>query len=145
MPAVKFRWYDGGLMPPRPAGLERDDQLGEGGNGILLIGEKGMITCPGWAGKPRLLPGSTDDRPVQTLKRSRGHHRDWLDACKGGPAASANLECGAASTEVGLLGLVAMRVGKKVYWDAKGMKCTNAPEAEKYLKENYRSGWMVPA
>ena len=148
MPAVKFTWYEGGLMPPRPEGLEPDDQLGEGGNGILFIGDKGMLTCPGWAGKPRLLPGSKDDpnrRPAQKLKRSKGHHRDWLDAAKGGPPASANFEYGAALTEVGLLGLVAMRSGKKLAWNAKAMKFTNAPEADKYLKESYRAGWEIPA
>lgn len=147
MPPVKFTWYEGGLMPPRPDGLEPDDELGQGGNGILFIGDKGMITCPGWAGKPRRLPGSKDDpnhRPPQKLKRVNGHHRDWLDACKGGPQSSANFEYGAALTEVGLLGLVAMRVKKKIYWDAQAMKFTNAPEADQFLKEKYRPGWEVP-
>lgn len=146
MPAVKFTWYEGGLMPARPDGLEDDDQLGAGGNGILFVGDKGMITCPGWAGNPRLLPGSKMDnfkRPLQTLPRSKGHHRDWLNACKGGPAASANFGYGAVLSEIGLLGLVAMRVGKKMQWDAKAMKATNAPEADKYLKENYRPGWEI--
>jgi predicted dehydrogenase len=144
MPPLKFRWYEGGLMPPRPAGLEPDDQLGADGNGILFIGDKGMITCGGWAGRPSLLPGAKDDaykRPPATLPRSKGHHRDWLDACKGGTPASANFEYGAALTEVGLLGLVALRVGKKIYWDAKAMKATNAPAADSLLKETYRPGW----
>jgi hypothetical protein len=66
-----------------------------------------------------------------------------LDAIKGGEEASANFQYGAALTEIGLLGLVAMRVGKKMHWDAKAMKATNAPEADKYLKENYRPGWEV--
>jgi predicted dehydrogenase len=146
MPPVKFTWYDGGLMPARPEGLEPDDQLGANGNGILFVGDKGLLTCAGWAGRPTLLPGSKDEaytRPPKTLTRSKGHHRDWLDACKGGPAASANFEYGAALTEVGLLGLVAMRVGKKMEWDAKAMKATNAPEADKFLKETYRQGWEV--
>ncbi len=144
MPAVKFTWYEGGLMPPRPEGLEEDDQLGANGNGILFIGDKGMITCGGWAGRPTLLPGSKDaeyTRPPKTLPRSKGHHRDWLDACKGGKPASANFEYGAALTEVGLLGLVALRVGKKIYWDAKAMKATNAPSADALIKESYRPGW----
>jgi hypothetical protein len=92
------------------------------------------------------LPGAKHDaykRPKATLPRSKGHHRDWLDACKGGKPASANFEYGAALTEIGLLGLVAMRVGKKMYWDAKAMKATNAPNADKYLKEKYRSGWEI--
>jgi predicted dehydrogenase len=146
MPPVKFTWYDGGLMPPRPEGLEPDDQLGADGFGILFIGDKGMLTCPGWAGRPRLLPGSRDEeykRPPRTLPRSKGHHRDWLDACKGAPPASANFGYGAGLTEVGLLGLVAMRVGKKIYWDAAAMKATNAPEADRFLKEQYRPGWEV--
>ena len=145
-PAVKFTWYEGGLMPPRPDGLDDDDQLGANGNGSLFIGDKGMLTCPGWGGDPRLLPGSRHEsypRPPKTLPRSKGHHRDWIDACKGGPAPGSNFGYGAALTEVGLLGLVAMRVGKRIYWDAKSMKFTNAPEADKYLKENYRPGWEV--
>lgn len=143
-PALKAVWYDGGLMPPRPEGLEEDDQLGANGNGILFVGDKGLITCPGWAGRATLLPGSKDaeyQRPPMSLPRSKGHHRDWLDACKGGPPASANFQYGAALTEVGLLGLVAMRVKKKIYWNAKEMKVTNAPEADKFLKETYRTGW----
>ncbi|MGH7970124.1 MAG: Gfo/Idh/MocA family protein, partial [Limisphaerales bacterium] len=91
-------------------------------------------------------PGSRDaeyKRPAKSLPRSKGHHRDWVDACKGGTPASSNFEYGAALTEVGLLGLVAMRVGKKMEWDSKAMKATNAPEADKFLKETYRSGWEV--
>jgi predicted dehydrogenase len=146
MPPVTFTWYEGGLMPPRPEGLEPDDQLGSGGNGILFVGSKGLLTCPGWAGRPTLLPGAKDaeyQRPPKTLPRGKGHHRDWLNACKGGTPASANFGYGALLTEVGLLGLVALRLGKKMYWDAKAMKATNAPEADKLLKENYRPGWEI--
>jgi hypothetical protein len=88
-------------------------------------------------------PNASYQRPAKTLPRSNGHHRDWLDACKGGKPASANFEYGAALTEIGLLGLVAIRLRKKMYWDAKTMKATNAPEADKYLKESYRPGWEV--
>ncbi len=126
--------------------MEEDDQLGADGNGILLIGDKGMLTCPGWAGRATLLPGSRDaeyKRPPLRLPRSKGHHRDWLDACKGGPPASANFQYGAALTEVGLLGLVALRTGRKLNWDAQAMKATNSPEADKYLKETYRPGWEI--
>jgi hypothetical protein len=66
-----------------------------------------------------------------------------LDACKGGQPASGNFEYGAVLSEIGLLGLVAMRVGKKLYWDAAAMKATNAPEADKFLKESCRAGWEV--
>ena len=83
MPPVEVTWSDGGLLPPRPDELEDDDQLGQSGNGIIFVGDKGKIMCPGWGGAPKLLPFSRMDsfqRPEKTLVRSNGHHRDWLDA-----------------------------------------------------------------
>ena len=146
MPPVKFTWYEGGLMPARPDIMEEDDQLGSGGNGILFVGSKGYITCAGWAGRPTLLPGKRDSeyqRPPKKLPRVKGHHRDWLNACKGEGQSSANFEYGAALTEIGLLGLVAMRSRKKLLWDAKAMKFTNDAEANKLLKGTYRPGWEI--
>lgn len=144
-PAVKFMWYEGGLQPPRLPEMEPTDKFD--GNGFMIVGDKGTLAGPGWGGRAKLIPGSKDKlykRPPQTLVRSKGHHREWLDACKGGPAAGSNFAYGAALTEVGLLGLVAMRLGKKAYWDAAAMKFTNAPEADAFLKESYRAGWEVP-
>jgi predicted dehydrogenase len=143
-PPVKVTWYDGSMMPPRPEGLEPDDQLGAGGNGTLFIGTKGMLTCPGWAGAPRLLPGTRNEeyrRPPRTIPRSKGHHRDWIDAIKGGPPASANFEYGGVLSEIGLIALVALRTGKKIYWDPVNLKATNAPEADRFIQGQYRPGW----
>ena len=66
-------------------------RLGEGDNGILFVGEKGLITCGGWSGMPRLLPLELHReyvRPAKTLPRVEGHHADWIQACKGGKPAS---------------------------------------------------------
>jgi predicted dehydrogenase len=145
-PPLTLKWYDGGLRPPRPDELPDDMLLGGGGNGILFIGDKGKIMCPGWAGEPTLLPLERMDsyrRPPKTLRRVKGHHRDWLDACKGGLPASANFEYGAAITELVLLGPVALRTGKKLQWDSSAMKAANAPEAGRFLKEEYRPGWEL--
>ena len=46
-------------------------------------------------------------------------------------------------TEIILLGNVAMRVGKKIDWDGPNMKATNCPEAEQYIKREYRKGWSL--
>ena len=120
--------------------------MGEGGNGILFIGDKGMITCAGWAGMPRLLPLALHreyKRPAKTLPRTKGHHADWLAACKGGKPASGNFEYSARLTELVLLGSVALRTKKALEWDGPAMKATNAPEAERFLKETYRKGWEI--
>ena len=150
MPPVKMMWYDGGLRPSFPMDLNPDDpknRLGEGGNGVLFVGDKGYITAAGWSGMPRLLPLSLHtsyQRPEKTIPRVKGHHADWLQACKGGKQASSNFEYAARLTEIVLLGNVALRSKKVLLWDGPNMKATNHPDAEKFLKEEYRKGWEIP-
>ena len=146
MPPLKVIWYDGGLRPPHPEGIDPEQALGGGGNGIVLVGDRGVISCPGWGGEPRLLPAARAkefQKPAPTLPRSKGHFRDWLDACKAGPPASSNFDYGAKLTEMVLLGNVALRTGTKILWDAANLKATNAPEADPFLKEQYRPGWEI--
>lgn len=149
MPALDLTWYDGGVMPPVPAGIDPKDpkqRLGDGGNGVLFIGDKGLITCGGWAGMPRLLPLSRHTeykRPAKTLPRSKGHHTDWLIACKGGAPASGSFEYSARLTELVLLGNVALRSKKLLAWDHANGKASNAPEADQFIKEQYRKGWEI--
>jgi len=47
-------------------------------------------------------------------------------------------------TEIILLGNVAIRVGKKIDWDDPNMKATNCPEADQFVKHEYRKGWELP-
>ena len=150
MPPVTLQWYDAGLRPPTPPGIDPTNprqRLGEGGNGILFIGDKGMITCGGWAGMPRLMPEERRKEykaPEKWLPRVKGHHADWLQACKGGKPASANFEYSAKLIEIILLGNVALRSKKLIEWDGPNMKARNAPEAEKFIKGEYRKGWELP-
>jgi hypothetical protein len=144
MPPVKVHWYDGRLQPPRPAELEGGRRLGEGSNGILLIGEKGTIMGGGWSRSPRIIPEAKMreyGRPPKLLPRSRGHHRNWLDACKGGPKACSDFSYSARLTEFVLLGDLAIRAKKKVLWDGPSMKATNAPEVQPFVQEPYRPGF----
>ncbi len=143
-------WYDGGMRPPAPPGVDPDDprqRLGGGEDGIYFVGEKGIITCGGWSGMPRLLPLELHreyKRPPKTLPRVEGHHADWLQACKGGRPACSNFDYSSRLVEFVLLGNVALRTGKRLQWDGPGMRATNAPQAERYLRETYRSGWELP-
>ena len=146
MPPVKMTWYGGGLMPPRPEELEPGRELTGGGNGILFVGDKGKIMCPGWGGNPRIIPETkmkVYKLPPKTLARSKGHHRDWIDACKGGKPASSNFDYAGPMTEVVLLGNVALRTGRKLAWDGQNMKATNAPEADRYIRPEYHNNWTL--
>jgi predicted dehydrogenase len=139
-PPVKITWYDGGLEPERPPGLSAKEGLP--GRAILFIGDRGALICGGAGGKPRLLVSSKDP-PAPTLPRSAGHHRDWIDACKGGKPAGSNFEYGARLTEIVLLGVLALRSGRRIEWDAEQMKAKGFPEAEPFIKESYRPGWEI--
>ena len=44
-------------------------------------------------------------------------------------------------SEAILIGNVAYRVQKKLKWDGKMLRATNAPEANAIIRESYRDGW----
>jgi predicted dehydrogenase len=147
---LTVHWYDGGLRPPTPPGIDPEDprqRLGEEHNGILFVGERGYITCAGWSGMPRLLPLERNRdyvRPAKTLPRVEGHHADWLQACKGGRPACSYFGYAARLTEFIHLGNVALRARKRIHWDGPAMRATNAPDAERFLRGDYRPGWELP-
>lgn len=62
---------------------------------------------------------------------------------KGGPPASANFDFGAKLTELVLLGVVALRSGRKLEWDALKMRTPGAPNVGAFIKETYRTGWEI--
>jgi predicted dehydrogenase len=144
MPPVTVNWYDGGLRPPLP------EAAGEGvvlpPRGVLFVGDNGLILTGGAGGTPRLLPAERQAgyvKPPQKLPRSNGHHRDWLDACKGGPPASSHFEYGARLTELALLGVLALRLTRRIDWDAEAMEARGLADAEPLIREPYREGWEL--
>ncbi|MBC7841716.1 MAG: Gfo/Idh/MocA family oxidoreductase [Gemmatimonadaceae bacterium] len=147
-PGVKLHWYDGGILPHRPAMLPDDVTLGGDGGGIF-VGSKGMMLYGTYGANPRVYPTSLQpdvDRVPQTEQRiTTSHEMNWVDACKGKHAASSPFEYAAPLTEVMLLGLVALRTGqgKKLLYDGDNMRVTNLPEANAYLTREYRAGWSL--
>ncbi|MDZ7372312.1 MAG: Gfo/Idh/MocA family oxidoreductase [candidate division KSB1 bacterium] len=145
-PAVDLTWYSG-LKPPRPDELEPGRDLIGNGNGILFIGDKGKIMCEGWGGAPHFIPESRlrdFERPPKTLPRVKGgHHRDWIDAIKEGRKACADFDYSGPITESILMGIVALRIGERLYWDGPNMKALNCPDAEQYIVPEYHNGWTL--
>jgi predicted dehydrogenase len=143
MPPVTVTWYDGGMLPPKPDELDGQDLSIEG---LLFVGDKGKILC-GFAGSnPRLIPDSKMKAykpPPRTIPRSIGHHNEWLRACRGGEPGGANFEYSGLITKALLLGNVALRTRRKLYWDGPNLKVTNVPEANRYIHCRYRQGWTL--
>jgi hypothetical protein len=74
-----------------------------------------------------------------------GHEVNWAKACMGQATASSPFEYSARLTETMLLGIVALRTGqgRKLLYDGEQMLVTNIPEANQYLRREYRDGWSV--
>lgn len=147
MPPVKMTWYDGGLTPPRPAELEDGRRMGDEDGGVLLVGDKGTIMCGTYGKNPRIIPESAMKaykRPPKTIPRVKGIYKDFIEACKGGPAACSNFEVSGPFTEIVLLGNLAVRMpGQRLLWDGENMKVTNVEEANKFVKREYYGGWSL--
>ena len=147
MPPVQLHWYDGGLLPERPAELGENAVL-DAEDGIIFVGDKGKMLVKGWGGEhPRLIPESADkayQRPPKTLPRSIGHYKEWVQACKTGSPTRSNFDFAGPLTEAVLLGSVCIRNGgDRLVWDSANLKITNDPDANKYLHYEYRKGWSL--
>jgi predicted dehydrogenase len=145
-PPVKLTWYDGGLFPPKPHELGETELNKEGG--ALLIGSKGKLLHETYGRNPRLLPDSLHasfGKPAERLPRipNENHQMNWVDAAKGKTPTSCPFEYAAKLTEVMLLGVVALRAGKRIEYDAANMRVTNVPTANQYLEREARAGWSV--
>lgn len=145
-PAVTMTWYDGAKLPPRPADLDEGLKLGD--NGILFVGEKGSLLGGSHAGTPRIIPEAKRkeySKPPQTLPRSPGHHKEWIEACKAGKPQDAKSGFWYAGPfmEALLVGNLAVRLKTRVEWDSKAMRSPNCPEADNYITKFYRVGWTL--
>jgi predicted dehydrogenase len=139
-PAVKLMWYDGIQRPPSPEGLD----LKSWGLGVLFQGERGTLVAD--YGRYVLLPQDKFKNfkpPAQSIPPSRGHHQEWIHACKSGAPTLCNFDYSGLLIENNLLGNVAYRVGKKLEWDAKALRAVNCPEADQLIRRKYREGWSL--
>jgi hypothetical protein len=143
---IKLTWYDGGKLPEPPPGFDTTRPFED--NGIIFVGDKGSLIAPGWSGRPRLLPDSLMKSfvmPPRTLPRSPGHRKEWVDACIAGKPedAKAGFWYSAPFTEALLVGVLPIRLGKHIEWDAAAMRATNAPEADALIRKTYRKGFEL--
>ncbi|MGM0487332.1 MAG: Gfo/Idh/MocA family protein [Planctomycetota bacterium] len=147
LPPVKLTWYHG---PEPPAVLTRKDlpiwkRRGSGPvSGVLFVGSEGMLMAD--FNRRELFPESKyhDFQPPQpTIPDSPGHHQEWITACKTGAATTCNFDYSGALTEAVLLGNVAFRAGEKLQWDAENLKTPNCPEADRFVRREYRKGWSL--
>ncbi len=138
LPPVELTWYDGGRRPS----LQKKHNMPDYPEGILFVGSQGMLIAD--YGRFKLYPEEKFagvGRP--RLPEGLPHAQEWITACKTGSPTGCNFDYSGPLTETVLLGTVAHRAGKKLEWDAKNMKVTNCPEANQYIRREYRQGWTL--
>jgi hypothetical protein len=146
-PPVKVFWSDGPDAVKKydsfiPKMFNRGElfkgQLFKGDKGILLADYDYRILWPEGD-----LTHYSSPKKADLIPPSKGHHREWIDACKTGSPTLCNFDYSGALIEHNLLALVAYRVGKKLEWDAASLKAPNCPEADRFIKKTYREGWKL--
>ena len=171
-PDVKLHWMDGGMQPDRPDELGPNEEMGDGGNGVLFLGTKGKMMCGTYGVKPNLLPTSRTKETIvpQTIARvpqgDNGHYAAWVEGAIAGYGSekaknlSSNFDIAGPLTESVLMGNLAIRsynITKKdakgedqypgrnikLLWDGPNMRVTNFDEANQFVKRTYREGWSL--
>ncbi|MBW7865000.1 MAG: Gfo/Idh/MocA family oxidoreductase [Candidatus Hydrogenedens sp.] len=150
MGPVTVYWHDGGNKPPRPESVPEGQKIGDGNNGSLFIGSKGLLTAGEYGGDARLLPDEAMKdytKPAQTLERVKQEnpYRNWHDCIRSGKQCASNFDYAGPLTEVANFGNIALHAnGEEVVFDVASMKITNKPELNVLLTKEYRKGWELP-
>jgi Oxidoreductase family, NAD-binding Rossmann fold/Oxidoreductase family, C-terminal alpha/beta domain len=153
---VTVWWYDAGRIAPETVMPKSViEQLGEmPKQGVLLLGDNGFTFGGCWNGadyiklndEPKvsgILNHSATKNIPETLPRSHGHLKEWVNACTGGPATFSSFEIGGHLTEIALSGVLALKLQKPIDWNGEKMRAENAPDAKKFIEPNYRKHWTV--
>jgi len=141
---VTVKWYHGGHELAYRPKIETGVDLTEWFNGILFIGDDGMLLADY---KRRVLLPEEKFKdfqpPEETIPPSLGHYKEWIQAAKTGGEALCNFEYSGSLIEHNLLGNVAFRVGEELNWNPKRLKARNCPRADAFIRREYRKGWTI--
>ena len=118
------------------------------GNGLIIVGEKSTTIGESHAKKPVCIAGDKSacaaaiDAGDKDTKYN--HYREFVEACLANDLekCGSKLSYAAPLTEALLIGCIALRFpGEELAFDAKKMRFTNKPEANKFLKAPKRGEW----
>lgn len=119
--------------------------------GSYFYGTKGTFHM-GWLDGWTFYP-SDDKEPVVHVdpelndpdhQNIKGLWYDLIDAIENKRQPVCSMEVGHLSTNVSLLGMLSMKVGRSIEWDGKNEIVINDDEANKLLRREYRGPWEYP-
>ena len=133
LPEVEVHWYDGGMMPDRPAGFPQGKELMQSGGGLTIFhGTKDTLICGCYGQEPWLLSGRKPNAPQVARRVKVSHEMDWVRACKESKEnrVKTNSDFSEAGpfNEMVVMGVLAIRLQalhKTLEWDGENMRFTN--------------------
>jgi hypothetical protein len=146
LPAFDLFWYDGGMKPHTPEELEVDGKdMPE--EGMMFVGDKGKIIGGFRNEDPVLIPDARmksylNGQVPPKAEPQRGDD-NWIDAFREKKQSPGSFLLAGPISETINLGAIALRTRKKVIYDSQKMEITNVPEANQYLRREYRPGWEL--
>ncbi len=138
---LKLTWYDGAQKPPPEIRkLLEGDELPD--TGSIFVGTHGAMVLP-HVSRPMLYP----DKKFADYKfpeiESGDHWGEFVNAALGCATTSAGFSYAGPLTEAVLLGGVACRFPKTtLQWNSAKLEF-NEPEANRFVRREYRAGWGV--
>jgi predicted dehydrogenase len=115
------------------------------GMGVQFEGENGWVYVDrsGIDASPKSLLTSVIGPDEVHLYVSDDHHQNFLDCVRSRSLAVAPVEAAHHSIMVGHLGLISMKLGRKIVWDPEAERFVNDAAADSYLSRPMRSPWSV--
>lgn len=138
LPPVHVTWYHGGWKP------EGAEVYGKN-SAVLFEGADGRLLAD-YTTRKLFMEAGHEAHPVEpSIPDSPGHHREWIEKAKAGdPQTTCNFVYGAKLTECGHLGNISYRAGQKKFdWDAENAQTVDCPEADQFIRREYRKGWTL--
>jgi len=114
-----------------------------GNNGTLVVDRNGWEVIPERKKDKDLI----ERVPLQkgTGKGLDYHMANFIEGVKSrNRNLNASIEIAANTARVAHLGNIALRTGRRLYWDAETSKFINDDEANKFLVPTYRAPWVLP-
>jgi predicted dehydrogenase len=120
--------------------------------GAYFYGTEGTMHI-GWLDGWTFYPVGRDKQPIHVdaklnspdSQNIRELWADFLQAIKTGKRPASDIEFGHRSTNMSLLGMLSLKLGRSIAWDGEKETISGDAEANKLLKRPYRAPWKYPA
>lgn len=119
--------------------------------GCYFYGTEGMLHL-GWLDGWTFYPTNKSKSVIHEEPRLHGQDNhnipelwaDFLDAIEQRRLPVCDIEIGHRSTNMSLLGMLSLKLGRSIAWDGEREVITGDDEANRLLKREYRAPWQYP-